>query len=124
MDALAGGPRWYLPVTVAGDDAVAGVATGHPGLPPVTDLEVGDGDGHVLVRWTWPAGCTEARVSWRGPDGSGEVKVTNMKYEIDGGYRLVAGSPGSYEIAVVPGARLGRELVWAPLQEPVCHVRA
>jgi hypothetical protein len=122
-DELAGGPRWYVPVTRKGADRIAGVATGHPGLAPVTGVVTTDAADHVLVRWDWPSGCTEARVSWVGPGGRGEAKVTNMKYEIDGGYRLAAPAAGTYEIAVVPGARLGRDLLWAPLEEPVKHVR-
>jgi hypothetical protein len=123
LDALDGGPRWYVPATVEGDRVLVGHALGHPGLAPVTDIEVDGAGDHLLVRWAWPPGCTEAQLSWQGPAGAGQVKVTNMKYEIDGGYRLPAPSPGAYRIAVVPGARLGRELVWAPVSEPVEHQR-
>src|SRR5690606_23847843 len=122
-DPRAGGPRWYVPVTVGADGALVGHALGHPGLAPVTDLHVADVDGGLLVTWTWPDGCTEAQVSWDGPGGPGQAKVTNMKYDIDGGYRLAAPAPGTYEVAVVPGSRLGRELVWAPRPDPVRHQR-
>ena len=51
---------------------------------------------------------------WRGPDGPGQAKVTNMKYQIDDGFRPPATGPGRWEVAVVPGARVGRDLLWAP----------
>ena len=102
---------------------VAGRALGHPGLAPVRDLVVAAGDDHLLVRWTWPDGCTEAQVTWQGPDGPGQAKVTNMKYQIDGGYRLPAAGAGTWEIAVVPGARAGRDLLWAPPAGSVRHER-
>jgi hypothetical protein len=121
-DDLAGTARWYVAVGVAGEHAVVGAAVGHPGLDDVTGVRIEDGDGHLLVRWDWPAGCTEARVSWQGPV-SGQVKVTNMKYEIDGGYRLPAPGPGTYDITVVPGARLGRDLIWGPPPDPVRYER-
>jgi hypothetical protein len=121
-DDLAGGARWYVPVGVAGEHAVVGTAIGHPGLADVAGVQVTDGDGHLLVRWDWPPGCTEVRVSWQGP-ATGQVKVTNMKYEIDGGYRLPASAPGTYAITVVPGARLGRDLIWAPPPDPVSYER-
>jgi hypothetical protein len=130
-DDLAGGARWYVPVGVAGEHAVVGTAIGHPGLAAMTGVHVTAGDGHLLVRWDWPAGCTEARVSWQGPATgrrgpnaeAGEAKVTNMKYEIDGGYRLPASGSGTYAITVVPGARLGRDLIWGPAPEPVRYER-
>jgi hypothetical protein len=125
-DLVYGGPRWYVPVVVDGATATAGVAVGHPGLPAVEGVTVGDGPDpdHALVRWTWPEGCTEARVTWTGPAGPGSAKVTNMKYQIDGGFRLPAAAPGRYAVTVVPGARLGRDLVWGPPGDPVDHRRA
>jgi hypothetical protein len=83
-----------------------------------------DGPDHVLVRWAWPEGCTEARVSWAGPAGPGSAKVTNMKYQIEGGFRLPSPAAGSYGITVVPGARLGRDLVWGPPGRALDHTRA
>jgi hypothetical protein len=115
VDLVAGGPRWYLPAVVdERGGAVAGIAVGHPGLAPVTGLAAEDAADHVLVRWVWPEGCTEAQVRWSGPAGDGQAKVTNMKYQIDGGFRLPAPADGAYRIAVAPGARVGRDLLWAP----------
>jgi hypothetical protein len=123
VDLLAGGPRWYVPVTLDGGEGVTSPVVGHPGFPPVADVTVTDGADHLLVRWAWPEGCTESQVSWRGPGGAGQAKVTNMKYQIDGGFRLPVAAPGAYEIAVAPGARLGRDLVWSAPRDTISHER-
>jgi hypothetical protein len=125
VDLLAGDPRWYVPVTVdAAGGGLVGPAVAHPGLPPATEVSVSDDGDDVVVRWHWPHGCTEALVTWQGPAGAGQAKVTNMKYQIDGGARLSAAGAGTYEVEVRPGARLGRELLWVETAETVRHSRA
>ncbi len=67
--------------------------------PPVTGLILSrEGQGGLRVTWTWPAGVTEVVVATGpagGPDrpGAGR-KVTNAKYEIEGGVRLEGVVPG------------------------------
>jgi len=66
-------------------------------LEPARDLAVVAGK----LRWTWPDGCTEVIVTWR-PDAppiaandpvAGFRKVTNTRYELDGGLALPAARP-------------------------------
>ncbi len=93
--------------------APAAAGAGAVSLPPVTGL-VRAGD---RLRWTWPAGCTEVVVLVRpdappeGPDDPAATrrKVTNSRYDIDGGLPVPAGDPG--HVAVFPCTRVGGRLV-------------
>ncbi|WP_261575149.1 hypothetical protein [Frankia gtarii] len=107
----------------AGFDAPTGTAADV--LPPPAGLRwVGE-----RLRWTWPAGCTEMMVVCR-PDGPPTAaddpraqahKVTNTRYEIDGGVLLPPGRPlhvalfccvrqaGRLAVATSAGARLRLE---------------
>lgn len=67
--------------------------------PPVTALMLSrEGQGGLRVTWTWPAGVTEVVVATGPAGGPGRPgagrKVTNTKYEIDGGVRLEGVVPG------------------------------
>lgn len=87
----------YLALTVVPAGAVVGARATYVELPPVTDLRVEDG----RLRWTWPPGCTEVMVLRRtdaAPEDHADPeavvrKVTNTRYEIDGGVPI-DGSPG------------------------------
>jgi hypothetical protein len=76
---------------------VAGASTWYVALPPVSGLRLDDGK----LLWDWPAGYTEVMVSWRAdapPERAGDPaavtrKVTNTRYQIDGGVGLSAESP-------------------------------
>ncbi|MBW3640498.1 MAG: hypothetical protein KY451_11730 [Actinobacteria bacterium] len=80
-----------VPVACAGG-AVVGAAAAYIDLPPVFGLHADDG----RLRWDWPPGCTEVLLAWRsdGPplhpyDPAAQTrKVTNTRYEIDGGAPL------------------------------------
>lgn len=71
-----------------------------------------DPDGRLRVTFTWPVGTTEAWVGWdtgappARAGGSGR-KVTNMRYELDGGALLDGVPPGAH-LAVFAGARDAR----------------
>ena len=62
--------------------------------------------------WTWPEGTTEVFVAWdRTPPTSatsapGGRKITNTRYQIDGGAALDGVPPGAH-IAVFTGSALG-----------------
>ena len=110
-------PVTLAPVTLA-PDARAGRPLPHRkavDLPPVGRLRTA-GDRAL---WDWPPGCTEALLVWRedAPPTSADDpqaqrrKVTNTKYEIDGGAPLPA---GPLHLAVFPCTRDGGELVAAP----------
>jgi hypothetical protein len=65
-------------------------------------------DGRLRVTWRWPEGVTEAFVAYdRSPPASASGpgrKVTNMRYELDGG-ALLDGVPSGAHVAVFVGRR-------------------
>ena len=127
--------RWYVPVTVLGGQGVVGEPVRHTGLAAIADVTAIDEEDDILLRWTWPFGCTEALVVWR-RDGAApssaddpaaeKSKVTNMAYELKDGWRLPRAEPGPYSFQVLAGARDGSTLVWsAPIPgSGVAHERA
>ena len=72
--------------------AVAGATVHYVQTPAASDVTL-TGD---RLTWVWPVGCTEAIIAWRvgeqptGPDdpNAGRAKLTNTRYEIDGGLLL------------------------------------
>jgi hypothetical protein len=118
------GPRWYVPFTVAGGQATVGSPVRHNGLDDVEAVTAADEGRDLVVRWQWPDACTEAQVVYEraGEYAEYEAKVTNSKYQVDGGWRLRDAPPGEYTIGVVPGLRQGNELVWAPNPGPRARV--
>lgn len=120
VDGRPAGVHYYVPVTVAGSLASLGTAVLHVGLADVAGLSAENDGDDVVLRWQWPAGCTEALVIWRrdraplGPDDATEkAKTTNMKYDIAGGWRFTPEGAEPYHFAVVAGARKGNVLHWA-----------
>lgn len=87
-------------------DPVIEEPTGPP--PAVTGLVLQrEGQGGLRVTWEWPVGVTEVVVA-TGPGGGPNAlgagrKVTNAKYEIDGGVRLEGVAPG--ELVTVHSGR-------------------
>ncbi|MEJ7705461.1 MAG: hypothetical protein WKF47_18355 [Geodermatophilaceae bacterium] len=79
----------FVVLTSGPGGAVVGARAAYVDLPPVTDLTLDGG----LLRWAWPVGCTEVLVLTRPdapPEGASDPaastrKVTNTRYEIDGG---------------------------------------
>lgn len=65
-------------------------------------------DGRLRVTWQWPAGITEAFVAYdRAPPAQACApgrKITNMRYELDGG-ALLDGVPSGAHVAVFAGRR-------------------
>ena len=119
VDRRPGEPTGYVVVTVAHGTTVAGATVSVADLPPVSGLHTA-GD---LLRWDWPAGCTEAMAVWR-PDAApvGALdpvaerrKVTNTRYEIDGGVALPDDRP--LHVAVFTCTRVASDLV-ASLEAP------
>lgn len=122
VDRTGGGVRWYVPVTVVSGQGVVGEPVRHTGLGDITDVVAADDGADVVLRWTWPLGCTEALVVWRAdggaPTGADDpsaqrAKVTNMAYELKNGWRLPNPDAGSYQFQVLAGARDGSTLVWS-----------
>jgi hypothetical protein len=89
-------------------------------LAPAADLGLVAGK----LRWTWPEGCTEMMVAWRADapplaadDPTATVrKVTNTRYDIDGGLALPASRP--LHVAVFGCVREGGRLVVAAVAAP------
>jgi hypothetical protein len=112
-------PTGYVVVTVDAGTAVAGAGVHVVDLPPVNGLH----HAADLLRWNWPAGCTEAMVVWSphsAPSGALDPqaerrKVTNTRYEIEGGVALPAQRP--LHVAVFTCTRVASELV-ASLEAP------
>ncbi|WP_354702330.1 hypothetical protein DSM112329_02687 [Paraconexibacter sp. AEG42_29] len=86
--------------------------TPDPPRPPGVLIEgvrvTREGDGRTRVTWDWPTGVTEAYVAWgstppQTAGGQGR-KVTNMRYELDGG-AFLDGIPGGTHVAVFAGRR-------------------
>jgi len=93
--------------------------TGDSGFPPVRHLAVASADTLVF---DWPDGITEAMVVVRGdrpptsPDDPAATrwKITNMRYQLDGGLRIPASVPRPCHVAVASCQRDGGALVVAP----------
>ncbi|OHV38262.1 MULTISPECIES: hypothetical protein [Pseudofrankia] len=86
------------PPEAADDDRTQLIArTPADALEPARDLAIVAG----RLRWTWPDGCTEVIVTWRQdapPIAANDPvaqsrKVTNTRYELDGGFTLPATRP-------------------------------
>lgn len=82
-------------------------------LPSITDLAARrDDDGRVRLRFRWPVGITEVQIRWHpsqppaGPEDGHGGKVTNTRYDIDGG-ALLDDVPTGVPIAVFTGRRDG-----------------
>ncbi|WP_241255883.1 hypothetical protein, partial [Candidatus Protofrankia californiensis] len=109
----------------ARDDA-APVPTAADRLAPATGLYLA-GD---LLRWTWPPGCTEMMVVWRNDAPARAVddpaarcrKVTNARYEVDGGVPVPAERP--LHLAVFGCLRDGGRLVVASTCAPSARLWA
>ncbi|WP_336027557.1 hypothetical protein [Geodermatophilus sp. FMUSA9-8] len=100
----------YVLLVRTGPVPVAGPSAAWVVLPPVSGAAV-DGD---RLRWTWPEGCTEVVAVVRpdappeGPDDGTRRKVTNTRYEIDGGLPL---PDGGGHVALFPCTRVGGRLL-------------
>lgn len=124
LDARPSAPvTEYVVLTRSGPAAVAGASAAWVVLPPVTGA-ARDGD---RLRWTWPEGCTEVVVTVRpdappeGPDDPAATrrKVTNSRYDIDGGLPLAAAAGHA---AVFACARAGGRLLVAGEAPPGARV--
>ncbi len=96
------------------------------GIPPARHLTVTVA-GPLLFEW--PSGVTEAMVVIRpdrAPESPGDPaatswKITNMRYELDGGLVLPPSIPRPCHVAVASCERAGGTLVVAPRFDPTAH---
>ncbi len=107
--------------------AVPAVAAAEPdGIPPVRHLTV-TAAGPLLFEW--PSGVTEAMVVVRrdrAPESADDQaatawKITNMRYQLDGGLLLPPSVPRPCHVAVASCERVGTALVVAPTFDPSAH---
>jgi hypothetical protein len=116
VDARPEQPTAYVAVTAPTGTVVVGASAWYLELPAVTALRR---SGSMLT-WSWPHGVTEVQLVWRSgaePDGpedpaSQRRKVTNTRYELDGG---AAAPPGEdVHVAVFSCTRVASTLVTSP----------
>ncbi|MGI5132729.1 protein kinase domain-containing protein [Pseudonocardia sp. CA-107938] len=96
------------------------------GIPPVRNLTA-TAAGPLLFEW--PAGVTEAMVvvrADRAPESPADPaatawKITNMRYQLDGGLRLPPSVPRPCHVAVASCERAGTTLVVAPAFDASAH---
>ena len=96
------------------------------GIPPVRHLTV-TAAGPLLFEW--PSGVTEAMVVVRrdrAPESADDPaatawKITNMRYQLDGGLLLPPSVPRPCHVAVASCERAGTALVVAPTFDPTAH---
>jgi hypothetical protein len=114
VDSRPNSPTGYVVFAIDGV-TVAGASTWYVDLPPVHGLH----QAEDRLRWDWPAGCTEVVVTWRTdapPERADDPaatsrKLTNTRYQIDGGFVLPVENP--LHVAVFACTRLAGALVTA-----------
>lgn len=119
------GRIWFVPVSMAGDLAVAGRPALITLLDPVRGLEARRAGRSILLTWTWPAGVNEAVVSWgydRAPetpdaDRGRSARVTRREYDRRSGWVLRNPEKRAHHFAVF--AKGGEDLHAPPAQAVV-----
>jgi hypothetical protein len=122
FDAADGGPRWYVPLHTVRGHNVVGPAVAHPGVAEVERVRVAVDPTGPIVRWEWPAGCTEAVIHWStGPDpvepggpGVTESRTTNTAYDIQGGWRPPGVTAAPLQVLVLAAGRIDGQRVPVP----------
>lgn len=121
-DHVDGQIRWYVPAATFGSQAVIGAPVVHTGLAEPAGLTATATPSDVVLRWTWPAGCTETVIAWRAgtaPLGVDDPqastgKITNTSYELHDGWHLKAPTAGELFFLLRPSRRVGGELIPTP----------
>lgn len=121
-DAADGGPRWYLPVHAVRGHNVVGPAVAHPGVAEVDRVRIDVDATGPIVRWEWPAGCTEAVIHWStgadpvvpGGPGVTESRTTNTAYDIHGGWRPPRVASAPLQVLVLAAGRIDGQRVPVP----------
>ncbi len=114
------GACFYLPVTVAGNLAIAGAVARHVSLPEMSNASIAPSGRNVLVTWAWPDQIRLARVVWRhdrrpsGPEDAdaGYLDLGRGEYKDRGGCSIETGGERSIFVAVYPAIRADGEIVF------------
>ena len=135
----------YVPFTVCPGGAVRGADNTLGIALPVTGLRYQRFGSELVLSWTWPERVGTAEIRWTGPADSGGSRLTQQRYQTDGGCRIRCGtgeirvqvrsvvaaeggecySPDA-EIAVperAPAVRYTVELTRRPLRGALARVR-
>lgn len=107
---LAGKPVFYTPITVLGDQMIAGSSQRFIALPQFEQLKAEHFGSYVQLTWTWSDRCAGAFVAWRHdafPSAPSDISATTLRisraeYESKGGVRVDASEAESYKFAVYP----------------------
>jgi hypothetical protein len=118
-DRASSGICWYLPITIAGGTAVAGRARRHLALTDIANVTAVQRRNEVRVTWEWPAAVRIAKVIWRGdrqPSGPDDPDAETAwvrlgEYRDHGGFTIESRGSQPLFIAVVPGIRVGADLL-------------
>lgn len=110
---------WYLPVTVAGGYAVAGVAVRHAAISPIENVQAVDYQSSVRVTWSWPDDVRAAVAVWRrdreptavDDEKANRIETTVAQYDENGGLEIAAEGPAPIFVAVFPSVRIRGEFI-------------
>lgn len=113
------GLRYYLAVTVDGDDAIVGQCQELGICPPMEGVTAERFGDQVLLAWEWPGPEYDVRVAWSSTEGSGERVVTLHAYRQGGGSRIdVGGAATEFTVSSVTS---DSDSVWSS-PETTVHV--
>lgn len=103
------------------DRARFGTVLRHESIEDVSGFSVQDFDSYALLRWSWPAPCSQATLVWRadgfpaGPNDSRANcrRITRAEYDRHGGVQLDKLAKTSHYFAVFAMGRIGQEVAFA-----------
>lgn len=103
------------------DRAKFGAVLQHASIAEVSGFSVQDFDSYALVRWSWPAPCSQVTLAWRadgypaGPTDSRATcrRITRAEYDRHGGVQLDGLAKTSLYFTVFAMGRVGQELAFA-----------
>jgi hypothetical protein len=118
-DPHPGGLAWYLPISTSGDCNVAGQPVMSLGLGLITEVRAVDLGSSVKITWRWPRDVHAAIVLWRRdrqPGGAEDDRAeraltTTARYATEGGVEIEVPGEQAVFIAVLPGIRVGEEML-------------
>lgn len=89
----------YVPFTVGPSGAVRGADNALGIALPVTGLSYQRFGSELVLSWIWPERVGTAEIRWSGPEDSGGSRLTQQRYQTDGGCRIRCGT-GEIQVRV------------------------
>lgn len=116
------GLSFYLPVTLAGDHATIGSVHRYAAIADVSGLQVEDFGSYALLRWSWPAGCSQVVLAFGSatfpvaPDDPRATcrRITRAEYDRNGGFHLDNPDQAPHFFAVFAVGQVEGEPAFAP----------